>query len=55
LNMVSPAKSTLIADVVHGTPTVLEGIEVDVNDGKPMSDLDHPKALKEARSTECCV
>jgi NCS1 family nucleobase:cation symporter-1 len=55
LNIVSPAKGTLIPEVVHGTPTVLEGIEVNVNDGKSASESGDAKTLKEARSTECYV
>ena len=55
LNLVSPARQTLIAEVVHGTPTILEGVEVDVNGEKCAFGSGHAKASKEARSTEFCV
>jgi len=56
LNVVSPAKGTLIAEVVHGIPTVLEGVEAEVNnDDKHVDDHGHAKLSKEARSREYCV
>ena len=55
LNILSPDKRTLVREVVHGTPKILEGVEVDVGDGKGMSEMEHGKASKEARSTESYV
>jgi NCS1 family nucleobase:cation symporter-1 len=58
LNVVAPEKSTLIADVVHGVPTVLEGVEADVKDngtGQVDGKSEHAKTAKEARSKEYCV
>jgi NCS1 family nucleobase:cation symporter-1 len=55
LNVISPDKRTLVPEVVHGIPTILEGVEVDASNAKHMSDLDHTKASKEARSTECYI
>jgi NCS1 family nucleobase:cation symporter-1 len=53
LNMISPDKSTLILEVIHGTITVLEGVGADRGDGEQESrDV---KSSKEVRSTECYV
>jgi NCS1 family nucleobase:cation symporter-1 len=55
LNMVSPAKSTLIPEVIHGTITVLEGVGTDMVDGERESQCRDVKAVKEARSTQFSV
>ena len=55
LNVVFPAKDTLITEVVHGIPTVLEGVEVEVDGGERVfdgCDVRYAKASKEARSVE---
>jgi NCS1 family nucleobase:cation symporter-1 len=55
LNIVSPDKSTLIPEVIHGTIIVLEDVGADGVDGEQESGCGDVKSSKEARSTECCV
>jgi NCS1 family nucleobase:cation symporter-1 len=55
LNMASPAKSTLIPEVIHGTITVLEGVGADGGNAEQESGCGDVKSSKEVRSTECYV
>lgn len=55
LNAIFPDRSSLIAEVVHGVPTVLEGVVADADDERDALEYDQVKASKEVRSKECFV
>ena len=55
LNLVSPAKQTLIPEVVPGTASVVQGITADMDSETQASACNDEKTMKTACSTECCV
>jgi NCS1 family nucleobase:cation symporter-1 len=55
LNAIFPDRRSLIAEAVHGIPTVLEGVVIDVDGEKGVLEYDQEKTSKEVRSRECFV
>lgn len=55
LNAIFPDRRSLIVKAVHGVPTVLENVVVDVDGEKDVLEYDQARVSKEVRSRECFV
>jgi len=49
LNVISPDRRTLIPEVVHGTPSALEGVDVDSEKHSSFDDVKHSMEVSGAK------